>query len=77
MSRVIQTVSKRKIPVSNKKCDEAGSERVKKRAEIVFFPPKLCGSSDRSARLCHISLRRSSQCLAGCVWPGLTPGGRV
>lgn len=47
---------------------------MRKGAEIVF-PPKLSGSSDRSASLCHISLRRSSQRLAGCVWPGLTTGG--
>lgn len=39
------------------------------------FPPKISGSSDRSASLCHISLRRSSQRLAGNVWPGLTAGG--
>lgn len=47
-----------------------------KGAEIAF-PPKLSGSSDRSASLCHISLRRSSQRLAGCVWPGLTAGGAL
>lgn len=67
---------KREIPVLNTKCEEAGSERAKKRAEIAF-PPKLCGSGDCSASLCHISLRRSSQRLAGCVWPGLTLGGGV
>lgn len=38
---------------------------------------QLCGSGDRSASLCHISLRRSSQRLAGCIWPGLTLGGGV
>lgn len=48
-------------------------QEVKKRPEIAF-PPKLCSSGDRSASLCHISLRRSSQRLAGCVWPGLTLG---
>lgn len=47
----------------------------KKGAEIVFSPPKLCSSSDRFASLCHISLRRSSQLLAGCVWPGLATEG--
>lgn len=60
---------------------EVSSE--KKRPEIVL-PPKLCSSGDRSARLCHISLRRSSQPLAGCVWPrshsrrrSLSPGART
>lgn len=43
--------------------------------DLIFLPPKLCSSSDRFASLCHISLRRSSQLLAGCVWPGLTTEG--
>lgn len=57
--------------IRKEKCSQWASE---KGAKIVF-PPKLRGNSDRSASLCNISLRRSSQQLAGCVWPGLTTGG--
>lgn len=53
---------------------EVLGDQVKKGPGIVF-PPKISGSSDRSASLCHISLKRSSQRLAGDVWPGLTAGG--
>lgn len=50
--------------------EEAGEQR-RKKVQRSFFPhPDPAAAVTASASLCHISLRRSSQRLAGGVWPG-------
>ncbi|KAK5908069.1 hypothetical protein CgunFtcFv8_016159 [Champsocephalus gunnari] len=55
--------------------NKEGKKRASEKEPKINYPPQLSGSSVRSASLCHISLRRSSQRLAGSVWPGPTTGG--
>lgn len=52
--------------------EEEAGERKRKRSRDRFFPhpDPAAAAVTGSASLCHISLRRSSQRLAGGVWPG-------